>query len=765
MLLIHALSVTFNGPVPGHIASVVANKVGTGVELVVKGEGLQKPRIFPFLNGKMRVVEFDANMAGRGGKTTVNKGGVRSYNTFWYRSTPPKIRINVRLDKSLEPTLIETESGWKLGFGTGQPLASNVGSEEEGLLVLEQPKTAKSDPFPNTVPPLDTVKKEKPVVEEAPVNTEPVKTTKTLAVKNDFPSTVPPLEKVKKPELKTLASYAPQTADNVSIDFVNTDIVQVLKAVAIQANVNIVTSPDVKGVVTVSLRNVTVDDALKIVTSLGALGYAKVGATFIVAPADKIDAIRRSITGEAAPTLPGVVKEPVVMLRYNVKGGLAADLVKAVDEDDKGKAGNLMLTGTPPDSLSAQTIVIRGPRNEAEEMVKVLEQLDNPELGSASATDILEVKYLDPRALREELIAAFPGLRASIVPGPAGNPRLYTANQQKAQINEAQDPRAGQGTGTGAGSSNGEQATGGDQRAGSSLRTGAGQLGEREQRGLVQPFQDFESVAYPMKLVLRGPAAQIAQARAYATQLDVMPKQIALELRVMEMTKNDAERIGLDWSILTTGGVLRALRLNQGLGGTPDTPGTVSAATRNESVVATLDSMANRQNLIARPNLLAMDGRETEVFVGDVIRYIEAIQSTQNGITVQTNEVRVGVRLAVLARSGGGDNITMDLRPVLSFLRGFTPTPGGGNLPQTSERISQSTAVMKSGETIALGGLIQDTDRNNVSGIPILRDLPIIGALFRRTEKSKDRSEVVFFLTARVVDEKTRQDAASPKRG
>ncbi len=753
LLLIHALSVVYSGPVPGHISSVVANKVGTGVELVVRGEGLSKPRVFPFLNGKMRIVEFDAGMAGRGGKTDVNKGSVKSYSTFWYKSTPPKIRINVRLDKSVEPTLIETESGWKLGFGTGQPLVANVEPNAESLPVLSPPKKVAKNDFPLTLPPLEIEKKAQTVVpEEKPV--------KAAIDKIAFPSTVPPLETIKKPEKKTLASYAPQAVDNVSIDFVNTDIVQVLKAVAIQANVNIVTSPDVKGVVTVSLRNVTVDDALKIVTSLGALGYAKVGATFIVAPSDKIDAIRRSITGEAPPIEAGTAKELDVMLRYNVRGGLAADLVKAIDEDDKGKAGGLMLIATPPESLSSQTIVIRGPKAEAESMVRVLEQLDNPDQATNSATEIYEIKFLDPRALREELIAAYPGLRASIVPGPAGNPRLYTAEQQKNQVNDRLDPRTATGTGTGTTSG----ATGGDARSGADLRTGTGQLGEREERGLVQPFSDFESVSVPMKLVLRGTPEQIRQARAFADSLDVQPKQIALELRVMEMTKNDAERVGLDWSILTTGGVLRALRINQGIGGTPDTPGTISAASRNESVIATLDAMANRQNLIARPNLLAMDGRETEVFVGDVIRYIEAIQSTQNGITVQTNEVRVGVRLAVLARSGGGDNITMDLRPVLSFLRGFTPTPGGGSLPQTSERISQSTAVLRSGETIALGGLIQEVDRNNASGIPILKDLPIIGALFRRTEKSKDRSEVVFFLTARVVDDKTRQDAAAPKK-
>ncbi|HSI72010.1 MAG TPA: hypothetical protein VK934_02440 [Fimbriimonas sp.] len=747
--MLQALCVVTSASAPGKITSVAVNKVGTGVELVVRGEGLSKPKVFPFLNGKMRVVEFAAGMNGRGGKTDVRQGAIRSYNTFWYKSTPPIVRINVRLTNSVDPVLVETDNGWKLGFGVAK----------EDLQAKLLTPDVKND-FPDTVPALVLTqpKAEVKVAEDKPVQPEVKKVSK-----EPFPETVPPLvtlNKAKATEKDPLALHAPAATSQqaVSIDFVNTDIVQVLKAIAIQSNVNIVTSPDVKGIVTVSLRNVTVDEALKIVTSLGALGYAKVGATFIVAPSDKIDAIRRSITGEAAPTLPQTQKEPDSMVSYNVKGGKAADLLKAVlGEAKDGRIGNVTLIGTPAESASLQTIVIRGPRAEAEGMLRIFEQLDNAVQPNVT-TEIYDVRFSDPRSLREDLISAFPGLRASIAPSSMGNPRLYTTNEQANQVRQGFNAGPGQN----GGAASNDTGTTGTTTQGNQLQTGIANLNEREQRGLTLPYSDFEAVSVPMRLVLRGTPDQIAAARAYAARVDTQPKQIALELRVMELTKNDATRIGLDWSILSAGGLVN-LRVNQGLGDNPNTAGTVSIDGPRESVLATLDAVATNRNLIARPNLLALDGRETEVFVGDVIRYIEAIQSTQNGITVQTNEVRVGVRLAVLARAGADNNITMDLRPILSFLRGFTPTPAGGSLPQTSERISQSTAVLKSGETLALGGLIQDIDRNTVSGIPILKDLPIIGALFRRTDKSKDRTEIVFFLTARVVDETTRQDAARPK--
>ena len=104
-------------------------------------------------------------------------------------------------------------------------------------------------------------------------------------------------------------------------------------------------------------------------------------------------------------------------------------------------------------------------------------------------------------------------------------------------------------------------------------------------------------------------------------------------------------------------------------------------------MTASLDAIANKNNLISRPNLLAIDGRESEIFVGDDIRYVQSIVSSQTGPTIQSADIQVGVRLSVLARIGGDGNITMDMRPVVSFLKGFNSVAGPGvtlNLPQTS---------------------------------------------------------------------------------
>jgi type II secretory pathway component GspD/PulD (secretin) len=407
---------------------------------------------------------------------------------------------------------------------------------------------------------------------------------------------------------------------------------------------------------------------------------------------------------------------------------------------------NVDMFATPP-VFQNQVVVLVGREGEVNRAEEMLKDLDYS--GYGSDVYVYDVKYADPRGLREELVSQVKGLRVTIPTASAGAPRLY--NPGKAVADSQQESRH-----TGMvqlDSSNQVQ----------SKSEGAVGKTEIEGYGIDGPFRGMEPSAVPMRLTLTGTQEQIDEAKSYLEQVDIMPKQVALELRVMELSKEDALKFGLNWD-LTTGGSVQSLGSSQGLPDGRRVTGSIGTGGGfGIDVTATLDQIANKDNLIARPNLLALDGRESELFVGDVIRYIEQIQATQNGTTVITGEVSVGVKLAVLPRIGDGF-ITMDLRPMVSFLTGFTPIPGGGQLPQTSVRMSQNTVTLRSGETIAIGGLIQDQEIKRLSKIPILGDLPVLGYLFRQEERIRDRREVVFFLTAReVVSSEERATGASPR--
>lgn len=841
-----ALAATVYGQTAAKLTDITYRKVGEGVELKVHGSGLTKPRAFRVGTSPNFMVEFDANLIGKNRYWSVRHGGLKYFTVGWFDNKPPKVRVRLVTESQQTPVVEESENGWLIRMGQADVQGPYAMVEDEGKAKLAQKPAAKPAPkvdnFPDKVPPLEPAF--------------------LRAANNQAMAYVPPAESGKQKP--------------ISLMFENTDVVQILKALAMQADTNIVTAPDVKGQLTVSLERVTVVEALDIVTSLIGARYARVGRAYVVASAGKFAEIMRQLNGEmddrtenkvipiysgegmqikaavlksvssdsaagqfeillpsdqlsmasknaqaneikadekdtGAKASQGVgtvveaktdsnvksQKDPylvvigtkmqianveryvraldnqicqamglefptntsIVRETYTVRGGSASDLLLSIGVKDN-RVGNVDVVSTPKSSTSRQSIVLNGRDHEVQRLLKILGELDATE---EAETEYLmyDVKFADPRSLREAVIAQVPGLRASIPPASAANPRLYVPGSMKKDATDqvVSDPNSGKPAND---NNNGQ----GDQGSKSQNQTGASVAGDKGNvEGLAQPFKEFEGVAYPMRLIIRGTRDQLKKATEYLSVIDVEPKQFAVDMRVVEMTKEDAQKFGLDWNVFT-GGTVKFLRFNQGLGAGA-TEGGIDAKLRGvggygSDILGTIDSKLTARKVLARPNLLAIDGREAELFIGDTIRYIESIQSSQNGTSVTVGEVPVGVRFALLGRVGGDGMITMDLRPVVSALKSFTPVPGGGSLPQTSLRIAQNTVQMKSGETIALGGLILDADRRITGGIPFLKDLPIVGRLFSRTDTLRERTEIVFFITVKEVKASDRANAANP---
>lgn len=469
---------------------------------------------------------------------------------------------------------------------------------------------------------------------------------------------------------------------------------------------------------------------------------------------DEIAALTKLIDSQICTALGLTMPEgPALYTKvYNVRGSRASDLVAAIAGPNATHIGGVELLATPASSISRQTVFLKGREDEVMSVYSSLEQLDANDTAAPEFLT-LELSFSDPRAMREMLLSNVPGLAVTIPPASVGNPRLFREDETRRQSEQrGTELPAPQGGGTQTGGQQNSQNGSGSGSTQQQVNVGgdAGALA-----GLQQPYKDYEAIAVPMRLVLRGTIDQIRRGQELIKALDVAPKHVAIELRVMELNREDALRAGLDFN-LSGGGAVSFLRLNNAQSGTGINNSVgLDLGSRGTplDVTATLDRIANKNNLVSRPNTIALDGRETELFIGDVIRYIKSIISTQNGVTVTTDEVRVGVRVAVLPRVGGDGNITMDLRPVVSFLRGFEDVAQiGGRLPQTSERVAQSSFNMKSGETIAISGLITDQDRRQVNGLPFLMDLPIVGQLFRKTTNERVRSELVIFVTARTIE-------------
>lgn len=820
------------------LSGVSTKKLNGGIQVQIEGQDLGQPKTSWSKTKSMFFLTFDGKLDGRASTVKVGSNGVNAVSWSWADRRPAKVRVALNVTKGAKPELVQTDGLWAVNF--------NVGAAAPAMSVT--PK------YPDNVPPIQFAQKQ--------------------------------------PDLQ--ANNNPTAYTNnarVDLDFVNTDIVQILKALALQANVNIVTSPDVNGKITVTLEGVSVKDALDIVTALGGVRYAKIGNTFVVTsnsrfsdtitqmigkidlssetrviplfsgegsqikaavlktinsstingrydlllPSDKV-AIENKQNTQAADTqtgdkgnagggsaggsgqvatttdsnatgfkrddyiviagTPGRLEEVEKMIRaidtqicsamgikvseggtgiiqrtYEPKGISAEELLKVLKNDKALDFGNVKILATPKESMSRQAVVLSGRASEVENLLSILQNLDSMPTGGPTFYEVVDLSFIKPQVAAVELMGSIYGLKATILPSPVEplSGIQYTHNAQFAggpadqmgggDKNSGGDAGGGGGNG-GGGNSGGGNSGGGNDNSKSSMN----QKGSDKTTMFSADVTTFRT---PMKVLLRGTKEQIERAKQYLAMVDLAPKQVAVEVRVMDLSKEDALKVGIDWSLLT-GGSLTSLRINQGLGSASQAGGVGAdlgfKGGGTASITGMLDSIANKGNLLARPNILLTDGVLSKIFVGDRVQYVKSLQSTQNGVTVVTDFVDVGVDFTLAARIGAGGNITLDLNPVLSILKEFTPVTGGGQLPQTSVRSANTSVQIRSGETIAIGGLITDQERKSYSGIPILKDLPIIGHLFGRTNNVKTRSEVVFFVTVKEVTQADRQGAANPNR-
>lgn len=844
----------------GNIQSVRHLKAADGTHsIVVTGENLVKPKIITVAARNTTIVEFAAGLKTNRGTIKVNDANVSSVQFGWFSAKPPKVRFAFRTTGKFAPVLTELNNGWSIDFGS--PVKKAVPAKPN------RPESA--DQVPLTTPVIAKA-------EEKKTDTQPEEKkvdVPTLPTKQDYV----PFGATQRTS-STLTATREVESDLqqvVSLDFVGTDILQILKALSIQSSVNIVASPDVSEAdkpvkLTVSLSKVSLDEALSYITAISGLRYARVGNTYIVTKSENFSAAMRQvmermggryetrvvnlISGQAqkikeatekalppsgksgfyevivptgnelpgvAPTATGsspdgqaqpqsnssaqptrtariyylmVVGDParvnevetyirdldskisdsssfsrqaelrtvVVPVQSGETGRIKVMIDRLISEHPRAAEFTVqesILEGTTKGEATTMTLLMIGPKDDVarlEDFAKALDKelcsvmgrtYESDLVGLEKFWEVVDLRYVEPSLIELDLKTRFKGLQISLLPDPV-TPGL------RGETSSSETNNAGTGTGGGAG-------TGGNTGA-------AGDGGQESQSGSTSEKRSITG-REPMRLVLRGTRSQIEEAKSYISMIDVAPRQIALELRVLEMTKEEALRLGIDWNVIT-GGRLNPIRINQGLGDTASSPGTITGAYQTQdtdtvSFLGTLDQLNGGRNLIARPNALVSDGRTTNLFVGDTVRYIKTIQATQNGTTVETGEVQVGVTFKIQARVGGNGEISLALDQNFSILTGFTPVPGGGNLPQTSDRLTSMHVNMRSGETLALGGLILEQDRKKVNGIPILKDLPIIGALFSRTDNSKSKTEIVFFLTAVEVNEGNRAHAASPATG
>ncbi len=262
--------------------------------------------------------------------------------------------------------------------------------------------------------------------------------------------------------------------------------------------------------------------------------------------------------------------------------------------------------------------------------------------------------------------------------------------------------------------------------------------------------------------------------------LDVVPLQVLIEAKVIEVTLTDTLSYGVEWFFRNeTPGGGRAE-------GAFDLSGIVGRAARTgvagpagfsyalfddlNRVRAVITAIADQTKLdvLSSPSVMVLDNQTATIEVVD-----EVSVTTQQNIPVEQNQATlnqlqstefkdVGVILEVTPRVNLGGRITLDLSQEVSEINTAVDprTQPGGNQAFIKRKI-ESTVTVQSGETLVLGGLISENKSNTDTGIPFLKDMPVLGGLFSRTSDNTDRTELILLLTPKAVRDQSEARAVT----
>ena len=159
-------------------------------------------------------------------------------------------------------------------------------------------------------------------------------------------------------------------------------------------------------------------------------------------------------------------------------------------------------------------------------------------------------------------------------------------------------------------------------------------------------------------------------------------------------------------------------------------------------------------NVLSRPYILTSNNQPASINVGQEVPFITDSTYTETGQTVNTIEYDdIGIMLDVTPYINPDGLVIMDIQPEISTISDDTiQLTENVNATIFTKRSSSSKVAVRNGQTIVIGGLMQDTETETIKKVPILGDIPLLGLLFQRKETSKDKTELLIFLTPQVAD-------------
>ena len=295
-----------------------------------------------------------------------------------------------------------------------------------------------------------------------------------------------------------------------------------------------------------------------------------------------------------------------------------------------------------------------------------------------------------------------------------------------------------------------------------------------------------DTMALNDTIVIKDYPENIVEAEKMLKELDARPQQVLIEATILSATLTEGMQLGVDLNFLagvsldgtsstsqvgTTDSLLTTATtpISQIAGGVVGSPietfgfaanvGSglrVGVTTGNVAAFITALESVTDTTILANPKILAVNKQLGQVYIGTKIGYTSQTTQTQTSTTQQVEFLDTGTKLSFRPYIGDDGYIRMDIHP-----KDSSGTLKANDIPDEFSTELATNIMVKDGQTIVIGGLFRDVVVTSRSQIPLLGDLPLIGGIFRGTNDSTTRQEVIVLLTPHIIKEpeETNSDA------
>ncbi|MCK4710683.1 MAG: type II secretion system protein GspD, partial [Gammaproteobacteria bacterium] len=289
---------------------------------------------------------------------------------------------------------------------------------------------------------------------------------------------------------------------------------------------------------------------------------------------------------------------------------------------------------------------------------------------------------------------------------------------------------------------------------------------------------DIQADSVSNALVITAPMSIFRSLRTVIQQLDIPRAQVHIEAIIAEVSVDTSNELGVQWLIdgspkdnpvlatnfAGTGASISGLAAAAAAGtagaasaisdGLTMGLGRVDHGSLNFITLIRALSGDSDSNLLSTPSIVTLDNQEAEIVVGENVPFVTGEFSSTGGTTGATNPFRtierqdIGIRLKVKPQINEGNTITMDIDQEVSSVSGSST--GAVDLI-TSKRSIKTVVQMEDGELLVLGGLIDEVLIDTSQKVPLLGDIPVIGALFRSRSVIKKKRNLLVFIKASII--------------